>query len=144
MVKQFPIHMWRQFVLHLNMLDLGPLHKNVSTHIHAIIANPHILLYEKSSNITAFLEGDEWQHLDVFKCICELNLSYLKELLVSFLTGAEETSWWAHFTSKFAPNGLIDGAQLLRNGTLHGCLLPMMRMRALWDNFASSSVNNLN
>ena len=91
-----------------NMLDLGPLHKKVSTHIHAIIANPNILLCENPSNITASLEGDEWLHPNIFKCIHELNLSYLKELLVAFLTGAGET--WTCFTSEFAPNGLIDGA----------------------------------
>ena len=32
-----------------NMLDLGPLHKKVSIHIQAIIANPHILLCENPS-----------------------------------------------------------------------------------------------
>ena len=91
-----------------NMLDLGPLHKKVSTHIQAIITNPHILLCENPSNITASLGGDEWQHPDIFKCIHELNLPHLKELLVAFFTGADET--WTRFTSEFAPNGLIDGA----------------------------------
>ena len=91
-----------------NMLDLGPLHMKVSTHIQAIIANPNILLCENPSNITASLGGDEWQHPNIFKCIHDLNLPYLKELLVTFFTGADET--WTRFTSEFAPNGLIDGA----------------------------------
>jgi len=91
-----------------NMLDLGPLHKKVSTHTHTIIANPYILLCKNPSNITASLEGDEWQHPNIFKCIYDLKLPYLKELLVAFFTGADET--WTRFTSEFAPNGLIDGA----------------------------------
>ena len=91
-----------------NMLDLGPLHKKVSTHICTIIANSYILLCENPSNITASLEGDEWQHPNIFKCIYDLKLPYLKELLIAFFTGANET--WTHFTSEFAPNHLIDGA----------------------------------
>ena len=91
-----------------NMLDLGPLHKKVSIHIHTIIADPYILLCENPSNTTASLEGDEWQHPDIFKCIYNLNLPYLEELLIAFFTGADET--WTRFTSEFAPNGLIDGA----------------------------------
>ena len=59
-----------------NMLDLGPLHKKVSTHIHTIVANPDILLCENPSYITASLEGDEWQTLNIFKCIHDLNLPY--------------------------------------------------------------------
>jgi hypothetical protein len=91
-----------------NMLDLGPLHKKVSTHIHNIIANPNILLCETPSNITASLGGDEWQQPNIFKCIHDLKLPYLEELLVAFFTGAAET--WTRFTSEFAPGGLIDGA----------------------------------
>jgi hypothetical protein len=93
-----------------NMLDLGPLHKKVSTHIRTIIANPNILLCENPSNITASLEGDEWQNPNIFKCIYDLKLPYLEELLVAFFTGADET--WTRFTSEFAPNGLIDGATI--------------------------------
>ena len=91
-----------------NMLDLGPLDEKVSTHIQAIITNPHILLCENPSNITASLGGDEWQHPNIFKCINDLDLPNLKELLVVFFTSADET--WTCFTSEFAPNGLINGA----------------------------------
>ena len=42
-----------------NMLDLGPLHQKVSTHIQNIIANPFNLLCENPSSITASLDGDE-------------------------------------------------------------------------------------
>jgi len=91
-----------------NMLDLGPLHKKVSTHIQAIINNPSILLCENPSNVTASLEEDEWQHPSIIKCIQKLNLPYLKELLIAFFTGADKT--WTCFISEFAPGGLIDGA----------------------------------
>ena len=40
-----------------NMLDLGPLHQRVSTHIQAIIANPFNLLCENPSSDVASLEG---------------------------------------------------------------------------------------
>jgi len=74
-----------------NMLDLGPLHQKVSTHIQAIITNPSNLLCENPSSDTASLEGDEWQHPNIFKSIKDLDLPYLEELLVAFFTGADET-----------------------------------------------------
>ncbi len=55
-----------------NMLDLGPLHQKVSTHIQAIITNPFNLLCENPSHITASLGGDEWQHPNIFKSINDL------------------------------------------------------------------------
>ncbi len=91
-----------------NMLDLGPLHQKVSTHIRAIITNPSNLLCENPSSDIASLEGDEWQHPDIFKAIKDLNFPHLEGLLVAFFTGADET--WTRFTSEFAPGGLIDAA----------------------------------
>jgi len=91
-----------------NMLDLRPLHQKVSSHIQAIIANPFNLLCENPSSDIASLEGDEWQHPDIFKSIKGLDLPYLEELLVAFFIGADET--WSRFISEFAPGGLIDAA----------------------------------
>ena len=91
-----------------NMLDLGPLHQKVSTHIQAIITNPSNLLCENPSNIIASFGGDEWQHPNIFKSIHNLHLPHLQELLVAFFTGAYET--WTQFISEFAPGGLIDAA----------------------------------
>jgi hypothetical protein len=90
------------------MLDLGPLHQKVSTHIQTIITDPSSLLCENPSSVTVSLGGDEWQHPNIFKSIKDLDLPYLEELLVAFFTGANET--WTRFTSEFAPGGLIDGA----------------------------------
>jgi len=92
------------------MLDLGPLHQKVSTHIQTIITNPSNLLCENPSSDIASLEGDEWQHPDIFKSIKDLDLPYLEGLLVAFFTGANET--WICFTSEFAPGGLIDTATI--------------------------------
>src|SRR6266545_7352346 len=61
-----------------NILDLGPLHQKVSTHIQAIIANPFNFLCENPSSDIASLEEDEWQHPDIFKSIKDLNLSCLE------------------------------------------------------------------
>jgi hypothetical protein len=91
-----------------NMLDLGPLHHQVSTHIRTIITNPFKLLCENPSYSTASLGGEEWQHPDIFRSINNLDLPYLEELLVAFFTGADET--WMRFISEFAPGGLIDAA----------------------------------
>jgi len=91
-----------------NMLDLGPLHQKVSKHIRTIIANPSNLLCENPSSVTASPNGNEWQHPNIFKSIRDLGLPYLNELLIAFFTGADEM--WTHFTSEFAPDGLIDTA----------------------------------
>ena len=91
-----------------NMLDLGPLHQKVSKHIRTIIANPSNLLCENPSSVTASLDGNEWQHPNIFKSIRDLGLPYLNKLLIAFFTGADET--WTRFTSEFAPGGLIDAA----------------------------------
>jgi hypothetical protein len=88
------------------MLDLGPLHQKVSTHIQAIITNPSNPLHKNPSSDIASLEGDEWQHPEIFKSIKDLDLPYLEELLVAFFTGTDET--WTHFILEFALGGLID------------------------------------
>src|SRR5260370_27668604 len=90
------------------MLDLGPLYQKVSTHIWTIIINPSNLLCENPSSVTASLDGNEWQHPNIFKSIRDLGLPNLDELLIAFFTGVDET--WTHFTSEFAPGGLIDAA----------------------------------
>ncbi len=91
-----------------NMLDLGPLHQKVLTHIQVIITNPSNLLCENPSSDIASLEGDEWQHSDIFKSIKDFDLPYLEELLIAFFTGGDET--WTCFTSEFAPGSLSDAA----------------------------------
>ena len=93
-----------------NMLDLGPLHHSVYNHMQKIIADPDILLNKEASHMTAILNGEEWQNLDVVEKIhdCASSLPHLKDLLVAFFKGAAET--WKRFISEFAPGGLIDEA----------------------------------
>ena len=93
-----------------NMLDLGPLHQCVYKHMQKIIDNPDILIGTSSSHLTASLNGDEWQNSNVVSKVLEISqqLSYFKDLLVAFFTGAANT--WERFTSEFAEGGLIDEA----------------------------------
>ncbi|KAF8804582.1 hypothetical protein BYT27DRAFT_7213745 [Phlegmacium glaucopus] len=93
-----------------NMLDLGPLHHHVYEHMQKIISNPDILLGNDVSCSSATLDGEEWQNPAVVKKIHELSptLPHLRDLLLVFFKGAAET--WEHFTSEFAPGGLIDEA----------------------------------
>ena len=93
-----------------NMLDLGPLHHRVHKHMQKIIDNPDILIGASSSHLTASLDGDEWQNSTVVSKVLEIaqKLSYFKDLLVAFFTGAANT--WERFTSEFAEGGLIDEA----------------------------------
>ena len=91
-----------------NMLDLGPLHKSVASHIQKIINDPNILLSENPASTIGSLDGSEWQNPAVIKKVHSLQLSYLEDLLVAFFEGSKNT--WECFTSEFAPGGLIDEA----------------------------------
>jgi hypothetical protein len=96
------------------MLDLGPFHRCVYDHIKKIIDNPDILIGKdidpSESYKMATLDGEEWQNIEVVKKILDLipTLPHFCNLLISFFKGAAET--WEHFTSEFAPGGLIDEA----------------------------------
>src|SRR6266498_5580713 len=119
-----------------NMLDLGPLHHSVYNHMQKIIADPDILLNKEASHMTAILNGEEWQNLDVVEKIhdCASSLPHLKDLLVAFFKGAAET--WKRFISEFAPGGLIDEATTEERGW-HGCLLQMMKMKVHLDHLGA-------
>jgi hypothetical protein len=99
-----------------NMLDLGPFHRCVYDHIKKIIDNPDILIGKdidpSESYKMATLDGEEWQNIEVVKKILDLipTLPHFCNLLISFFKGAAET--WEHFTSEFAPSGLINGATI--------------------------------
>ena len=97
-----------------NMLDLGPFHSRVYKHMQKIIEKPDILIGKdidsSESYKLATLDGEEWQNAEVVKKILDLipTLPHFHNLLISFFRGAAET--WEHFTSEFAPGGLIDEA----------------------------------
>lgn len=91
-----------------NMLDLGPLHKRVASHIQKIINDPNILLSENPASTIGSLDGSEWQNPAFIKKVHSLQLSYLEDLLVAFFEGSKNT--WERFTSEFARGSLIDEA----------------------------------
>ena len=95
-----------------NMLDLGPFHKKVYSHIQHIIEDPTFLIGPTASFETGSLDGEEWHYPDVIKAVnkMEPELPHLKPLLITFFKGAGET--WKRFTSEFAPGGLIDEATI--------------------------------
>ena len=98
-----------------NMLDLGPFHKKVYSHMQRIIEDPNFLIGPTASFEMGSLDGEEWHYPDVIKAInkMELDLPHLKPVLVTFFKGAAET--WKRFTSEFAPGGLIDEATVEEN-----------------------------
>ena len=97
-----------------NMLDLGPFHSRVYKHMQKIIENPDILIGRDldlcESYKMATLDGEKWQNPAVVKKILDIipTLPHFCNLLIAFFKGAAET--WEHFTSEFAPGGLIDEA----------------------------------
>src|SRR6266540_716700 len=114
MVKQFHIHMSRQFALHpsqerhkicwilgLFIRKFPHIFRPLSPILSIFFVKiPHIvqhLLMEMNGSTP--ISSNPSKNLD---------LPYLKELLVAFFTGADET--WTRFTSEFAPGGLIDAA----------------------------------
>ena len=93
-----------------NVLDLGPLHHRVHSHMLKIINNPEILIGPDSTHENASLDGEEWQNPLVVKKVLEMipSLPYFCDLLLSFFNGSAHT--WVRFISEFAPGGLIDEA----------------------------------
>ncbi|KAF8808752.1 hypothetical protein BYT27DRAFT_7222765 [Phlegmacium glaucopus] len=97
-----------------NMLDIGPLHSRVYDHMQKIIENPDILIGKDLDPLESYkmatLDGEKWQNTAVVNKILDLipTLPHFCDLLIAFFKGAAET--WEHFTSEFAPGGLIDEA----------------------------------
>ena len=61
---------------------------SVYNYMQKIIADPDILLNKEASHMTAILNGEEWQNLDVVEKIydCASSLPHLKDLLVVFIS----------------------------------------------------------
>jgi hypothetical protein len=92
------------------MLDLGPFHAKISSHITRIIEDPSFLVGPNVTHVTGAMDGEPWQAPEVIAAIQKMapQFPHLKPLLVAFFKGASET--WKRFTSEFAPGGLIDEA----------------------------------
>ncbi|KAF8800549.1 hypothetical protein BYT27DRAFT_7245559 [Phlegmacium glaucopus] len=94
----------------LNALNLGPLHKKIESFLVRIIEDPTFLVGEHVSHTVGTFDGTPWHSQEVIDKINKLapDFPHLKPALVAFCTGALVT--WKHFTSEFAPGGLIDEA----------------------------------
>src|SRR5436190_62596 len=94
----------------VNMLDLGPLHKEIYMHMQKIIENPSLLVGSSVSYETGAMDGQLWESPGAVAAINKLapQLPHLLPVLVAFFEGAAKT--WKRFTSEFAPGGLIDEA----------------------------------
>ncbi|TFY83099.1 hypothetical protein EWM64_g903 [Hericium alpestre] len=98
----------------VNLLDLGPLHQDLRTHIRKIIANPDVILdslgLEEEHWKTATLNQKPWMDPKAIEAVASLkpDLPHLKTMLVAFMRGALET--WERFSAEFTPGSLIDTA----------------------------------
>jgi hypothetical protein len=91
----------------LNMLDLGPLHSEVQTHLEKIIQNPSILLSPQATYESGTMDRKPWDNPTAMEAVYELapTLPHLEPLLVAFCKGALET--WKDFTAEFEEGGSI-------------------------------------
>lgn len=90
-----------------NMLELGPFHKSLKTHITKLIENPELLLSPDASGELAALDGKPWHDPKLFEALQKEapTLPHLRGALVSFLTGAYRG--WERFTAEFDEDGII-------------------------------------
>ena len=96
-----------------NMLDMGPFHHKVYGHIKSITRNPALLIGSDASHEKGAVNGLPWKSPEVMNAIQKMkpDLPHLQPLLVRFFRGA--AIGWKHFTSEFAPGGLIDEATVV-------------------------------
>lgn len=92
----------------VNMLDLGPYHTDLKTHIKKLIADPDLVIGPKATSSHATLDGEPWHHPDSISAIHAQrdDLPYLCELFIAFMEEALVT--WERFTSEFESGGVID------------------------------------
>lgn len=97
---------------HLNILDLGPLHDDVKTHLRALIDSLELLLSRESGYILGALWGESWEDqkavvacLDLYDSLTSEQQGLARDLLRAFFRGALET--FQRFTSESAPDGLV-------------------------------------
>ncbi|KAK0222981.1 hypothetical protein EDD85DRAFT_959867 [Armillaria nabsnona] len=94
----------------VNMLELGPLHKRLKTHLKKLIEHPELVLGSDKAMPcaqNATLDGQEWLDIRLVDALMALKpqFPHLTACFVPFLKGAQET--WERFTSEFVPDGMI-------------------------------------
>lgn len=95
----------------INILDLGPVHTRLVSHLQNLITNPDLVLAPSASHETAALDSRPFERPEAFYAIQRVALDektypHLQNLLKEFLEGALDT--WIRFCSEFAPGGTID------------------------------------
>ncbi|KAJ7082601.1 hypothetical protein C8R43DRAFT_909620 [Mycena crocata] len=92
---------------HMNTLDLGPLHEKVVKFCKAVADNPDLLLTPDATFVTGTLDGQPWEHSDIFYAIQRMasGLPNLAGCLRAFFTGAADT--WKQFGEEFRADGVI-------------------------------------
>ncbi|KAJ7605696.1 hypothetical protein DFH06DRAFT_1020041 [Mycena polygramma] len=90
-----------------NALDLGPWHAKVIAFCDAVAANPDLILAPDASHKTGSLDGQPWEHADVFYMVQRMakGLPHLRPCLVAFMTGAADT--WRRFGEEYHEDGVI-------------------------------------
>ncbi|KIJ63703.1 hypothetical protein HYDPIDRAFT_29059 [Hydnomerulius pinastri MD-312] len=104
------------------ILDLGPLHSKVATHLKSLISNINLVIGLKSSYKTAALDEKPFKHPKAFYVVKmmandEKTYPHLRGLLTAFLQGALET--FEHFSSEFDPNSFIATATTEQRNLAH-------------------------
>ncbi|KDQ57065.1 hypothetical protein JAAARDRAFT_131143 [Jaapia argillacea MUCL 33604] len=91
----------------VNILELGPFHTKVKTHIQKLIRHPELILSDEADYRTGSLDGQEWEHPDIVACIHSRSsgLPYLEPVFVTFLEGT--LKGWERFTTEFQDDGPI-------------------------------------
>nr|GAT43094.1 predicted protein [Mycena chlorophos] len=91
-----------------NILDLGPLHAEVQSHLRKLLQSPDLLFGSNTSPETATLDGGAWENPDAMNAVFALapELPHLKAITLAFFRGALAT--WTRFSAEFAPGGPVE------------------------------------
>jgi hypothetical protein len=90
-----------------NALDLGPWHSKTIAFCESVANNVDLLLAPDASFKTGSLDGQPWEHPDVFYVIQKMagGLPHLRACLKAFMTGAADT--WKRFGEEYEADGVI-------------------------------------
>ncbi|KAJ7854347.1 hypothetical protein B0H13DRAFT_2358556 [Mycena leptocephala] len=90
-----------------NALDLGPWHEKVIRFCEPIAENVDLLLAPDVSYKTGSLDGQPWEHPEVFYVIQKMagGLPHLRACLKAFMTGAADT--WKRLGEEYQADGVI-------------------------------------
>ncbi|KAJ7804447.1 hypothetical protein B0H14DRAFT_3486189 [Mycena olivaceomarginata] len=91
--------------VHPNALDLGPWHAKTIAFCESVANNVDLLLAPDASFKTGSLDGQPWEHPDVFYVIQKMagGLPHLRACLKAFMTGAADT--WKRFGEEYERMG---------------------------------------